>query len=217
MNRNRKLIGLAVLLVVLLAGGMVAYNYLAPKATNSDDVVPDKADNAIESVESGASSDDGAGDPAGSDGAGYGPAPDFTVYDASGNAVSLSDFTGQPVVINFWATWCPPCKQELPEFEAASQELGIADDDTDTDGKVRFLMVALTDGQRETKDTVDAYIEENGYTFPVYYDLDLSATYTYGINSIPMTLFIDADGNIADYRVGMIDETTLQNGLAAIL
>lgn len=214
MNRNRKLIGLAVLLVVLLAGGMVAYNYLAPKATNSDDVVPDKTD-TIESVESG--DDAAAGETAGSDEAGYGPAPDFTVYDTEGNPVSLSDFAGQPIVVNFWATWCPPCKQELPEFEAASQELGISEGDADTDGKVRFLMVALTDGQRETKDTVDAYIEENDYTFPVYYDLDYSAVTAYGINSIPMTLFIDADGNIADYRVGMIDETMLQNGLAAIL
>ena len=139
------------------------------------------------------------------------------MYDASGNAVSLSDFTGQPVVINFWATWCPPCKQELPEFEAASQELGIADDDTDTDGKVRFLMVALTDGQRETKDTVDAYIEENGYTFPVYYYRDYSAVTAYGISSIPMTLFIDADGNLQQYYVGMIDGQMLQDGLAAIL
>lgn len=214
MNRNRKLIGLAVLLVVLLAGGMVAYNYLAPKMANGDEVVPDKTD-TIESVESG--DDAAAGETAGSDGAGYGPAPDFTVYDASGNAVSLSDFAGQPVVVNFWATWCPPCKQELPEFDAASQEYGIAEGDAGTDGKARFLMVALTDGQRETKDTVDTFIAENGYTFPVYYDLDYSAVNAYGINSIPMTLFIDADGNLQQYYVGMIDGQKLQDGLAAIL
>lgn len=192
---NRKWVGLAALLVVVLAGAMIAYNVLAPGVEKS-----------------GADGDDTAA------------APDFTVYDADGNKVALSDFKGEPVVVNFWASWCPPCKAELPDFEAAYQEVGIkeaADADGAEDGTadaqaVRFLMVNLTDGQRETLDTAGKFIADEGYTFPVYFDTDLDAAYTYGINSIPMTLFIDADGNVQDYAIGMIDEQTLRSGIEKI-
>lgn len=206
MNRNRKLIGLAVLLVVLLAGGMVAYNYLAPKAANGGNVAVDPDKNAADSATENGDTVDAAQQGATGETPDYGPAPDFTVYDADGNEVSLSDFAGEPVVINFWASWCPPCKAELPDFEAAYKETS----------DVRFLMVNLTDGQRETKEIADAFITENGYTFPVLYDIDGSGYYTYGLTSIPQTFFVDAEGNIADYRIGMIDEQTLRDGIETI-
>ncbi len=206
MNRNRKLIGLAVLLVVLLAGGMAAYNYLAPKAANGGNVAVEPDKNAADSASETGDTVDTAQQGATGETPDYGPAPDFTVYDADGNEVSLADFAGEPVVINFWASWCPPCKAELPDFEAAYKEVS----------DVRFLMVNLTDGQRETKEIADAFIAENGYTFPVLYDIDGSGYYAYGLTSIPQTFFVDAEGNIADYRIGMIDEQTLRDGIEKI-
>ena len=83
-------------------------------------------------------------------------APDFTVYDREGNPVRLSDYAGKPVVLNFWASWCPPCKSEMPDFHAAYEELG---------DQVQFLMVNATDGSRETVDTAASFIQEQGYTF----------------------------------------------------
>ncbi|MBP3544577.1 MAG: TlpA family protein disulfide reductase, partial [Lachnospiraceae bacterium] len=70
------------------------------------------------------------------------PAPDFTVIDAEGNEVKLSDMRGKPVVVNFWASWCGPCKMEMPEFEEVYKELG---------DEVHFMMVNLTDGWQETQ------------------------------------------------------------------
>ena len=70
------------------------------------------------------------------------PAPDFIVYDAEGTAFRLSDFKGKPVVVNFWASWCPPCRSEMPHFDQVYSE--VKDD-------VMFMMVDLVDGQRETQ------------------------------------------------------------------
>jgi thiol-disulfide isomerase/thioredoxin len=134
-------------------------------------------------------------------------APDFTVYDIDGNAVKLSDFSGKPVVLNFWASWCPPCKSELPDFNKVYNEMK---------DNVVFLMVDLADGQRETVAKGSAYIAEQGYTFTVYYDTTQEAANTYGISSIPTTLFIGKDGNIAGGQTGMLDEDGLRQGIAKI-
>ena len=110
-------------------------------------------------------------------------APDFTVYDIDGNNVKLSDMLGKPVVLNFWASWCPPCKEEMPDFNNVYNEAG---DET------IFMMVNATDGARETKDKGAAFISEGGYAFPVYYDLDLEAVNQYGIRALPTSVFIDS-------------------------
>ena len=135
-------------------------------------------------------------------------APDFTVYDIDGNAVKLSDFRGKPVILNFWASWCGPCKAEMPDFESAWQTYG---------GEIHFVTVNLTDGYSETVESASAYIAQQGYTFPVYYDTEMSAAYVYGVNSIPRTYFIDAEGNLLSAVTQMIRPEQLQAGIDLLL
>ncbi len=134
-------------------------------------------------------------------------APDFTVYDAQGKAVKLSDFIGRPVVLNFWASWCPPCKSEMPGFEKI---YGTVKED------VVFMMVDLTDGQQETQAKGQQYVDQQGFTFPVYFDTKLNAATRYGISSIPSTYIIDADGGISDYYIGGISEKTLRTAIEKV-
>lgn len=134
-------------------------------------------------------------------------APDFTVYDIDGNAHNFSDFVGKPIVLNFWASWCGPCKSEMPDFDEAYGQIGE---------DVQFLMVNMTDGSRETVQTASEFIAEQGYSFPVYYDTDYSAATVYGISSLPTTFFIDRDGNLTAYAMGAISGDILQQGIDMI-
>ncbi len=135
-------------------------------------------------------------------------APDFAVLDASGGTLHLSDLRGTPVVLNFWASWCPPCKAEMPDFEEMYKLYG---------DRVEFLMVNLTDGQRETMDLAKAHVADNGYTFPVYFDTASLAAEAYRISSIPTTYFISADGTIVSGASGMLDAASLEEGICSIL
>ena len=134
-------------------------------------------------------------------------APDFAILDMDGKEVRLSDFFGTPIVLNFWASWCPPCKAELPDFEAACKKY---------EGKVTFLMVNLTDGQRETVEVAKDFVASQGYTFPVYFDTKYEAAYAYGVSSIPQTYFINADGSLEARATGMITSAQLEQGIGMI-
>lgn len=134
------------------------------------------------------------------------PAPDFTVYDEAGNEVRLSDYLGKPVVVNFWASWCGPCRMEMPEFQEKHLELG---------GEVQFLMINMTGG-RETVETARDFIAGQGYTFPVLYDTEGDAAVTYGAYALPTTYFIDAEGYAIAQARGAINSETLQAGIDMI-
>ena len=134
-------------------------------------------------------------------------APDFTVYDAEGNEVHLTDFVGKPIVLNFWASWCGPCKMEMPDFNEKYLELGE---------EVQFLMINMTDGSRETVAIASEFIKESGYSFPVFYDTKMDAANTYGAYSLPMTFFIDAQGYPVARATGAIDAETLMRGIDMI-
>ena len=135
-------------------------------------------------------------------------APDFTVYDGEGNPVNSSDFEGKPVVINFWATWCGYCVNEMPRFEKAFEEFG---------DEVVFMMINVTDGYKENKEDAVKFIEEKGYSFPVYYDEDLSAVMAYGTSSLPATAFINAEGEVVYGRFGIMSEEKLYSYIEKIL
>ena len=134
-------------------------------------------------------------------------APDFIAYGPDGAAVRLSDYFGKPIVLNLWASWCGYCKLEMPDFEAAYLEQGE---------DIHFLMLNVTDGVQETRESADAFLQEQGYTFPVLYDQDVEATMAYQAYGLPMTFFIDRQGRLAAYAQGAIDAQTLQQGIDMI-
>lgn len=135
-------------------------------------------------------------------------APDFTVCDNDGNEVSLSDKFGKPIIVNFWATWCGPCKKELPIFDAAY--LAHGDD-------IEFMMVDLTDGYNDTPENVKEFVEVNGYSFPLYHDVSQDAAKTYGITSVPLTVFINPDGTLRYYQLGALNEEIMEFAVNELL
>ena len=134
-------------------------------------------------------------------------APDFTVTDYNGNKVKLSDLKGKPVVINFWATWCYYCTTEMPDFNEVCQKY---------EGKVQFMMVNMTDGADETVAKAKSHIESKGYTFPVYFDTELEAANAYSVTGLPLTYFVDSDGNLIAHARGAINAETLEKGISMI-
>ena len=133
--------------------------------------------------------------------------PNITVFDKDGNVVNLTDFRGKPVVLNFWASWCGPCKNEMPTFDEVYKEVG---------NDVYLVMVDMTDGVRETVESGSAYVEKMGYSFPVYYDTAQNAAYTLGISSIPMTIFLDAKGHGVTYYIGALNKDAVLYGIDVV-
>lgn len=134
-------------------------------------------------------------------------AVDFNVVDVDGKTVKLSEFFGKPIVVNFWASWCPPCKAEMPHFQKTFSEYSE---------EITFMMVDLVDGQRETVETGKEYIDSQKFTFPVFFDTRQEAAFAYMIQSIPSTLFIDKDGYIVHAVKGQMNEETLRSYIEEI-
>lgn len=135
-------------------------------------------------------------------------APVFNVYDVSGNAISTETFLDKPVVLNFWATWCGPCQSEMPMLNSAYEKYKDS---------VNFVMLNLAEPGGEDPASVSGYLNENGYTFPVYYDSGAEGAYAYGISSIPATVFIDKDGNIASAYRGAMSEEIFERYIKTIM
>lgn len=201
MTQKMKIAIGAAAFVLFIAGAAAAYHALRGNVSPETRLAGHSASSSEPQAESAAADESTPTEPEKI------KAPDFTVEDSDGNSVKLSDLEGKPVVLNFWASWCPPCKAEMPEFDKVYAELG---------GEVAFMMVDLTDGQRETKEKGAAHVAAQGFSFPVYYDTKQEAAYTYGIRSIPTTLFIDSEGNIVTGAEGQIDENTLRYGIGLI-
>ncbi|MBQ7230383.1 MAG: TlpA family protein disulfide reductase [Oscillospiraceae bacterium] len=195
MNQKKTLLILILALVVLITAAGVLYNDLSSRVDTQQLATQGETVTVPAGTAPGAAETEQQ----------Y--APDFTVYDLDGNAYRLSDFRGTPVVLNFWASWCGPCKMEMPDFDEKARALV---------GQVQFLMVNLTDGAQETVASASAFVAQEGYTFPVFYDTQQSAALSYGVYSIPTTYFIDAEGYAVAYASGAISADLLQTGIDMI-
>ena len=190
MNRKSLILTAAALLLILV-GALVGYTYLS-RGESAPQLSENDGEAAVE----------GEGESAPQ------PAPDFTVYDAEGNEVTLSALMdGKPTVLNFWASWCGPCRSEMPHIQEAYERLG---------GEVSFVMINMTDGQRETQESAEEYMAESGWTFPIYFDSDYDAAMTYGAYSLPQTYFIDAEGRLIAAARGSMSAEVLQSGIDMI-
>lgn len=130
---------------------------------------------------------------------------DFTLTNLDGTAVTLSDHLGQPIVINFWASWCAPCRIEMPELQTLHDQYA-------TDG-----LVILAVNQAETADVAAGFFfDEMGLTFtnPLL-DTDLSVTNKYGVRNLPTTFFIDANGKVTAVHRGPALLSQFEDYLAA--
>ena len=220
---------LLVLLVAAVALGSAVYPWLSRQAEQEGEAAVQAAQTPVvqETEEPQASGEPEAQEPdapsqtpeplpaAGAESKGevFGPvfielATDFTVYDVDGVSLSLSDYRGKPVIVNFFASWCGPCRIELPYFEAAYLEYGE---------QIEFLMVDLNAFGNDTKEAALGMIEQGGYTFPVRFDTDGEAALGYSVRSIPTTLLVAPSGELLSTQVGSMSQAMLDDAIAALL
>ncbi|EHJ31876.1 cytochrome c biogenesis protein/redoxin [Clostridioides difficile] len=131
---------------------------------------------------------------------------DFTLTDQYGKTHKLSDYEGKVVFLNFWATWCPPCKEEMPYIEQLYKDYNKNNDD------VVILGVASPNlGREGSREHVVNFLKDQGYTFPVVLDEDGALAYQYGINAFPTTFIIDKEGYVTKYIPGAMDKATMKS------
>ncbi|MGL4849838.1 MAG: TlpA family protein disulfide reductase [Clostridium sp.] len=116
----------------------------------------------------------------------------FKLENLEGKEVSLNNYKGKKVFINFWASWCPPCKEEMPYIEKLYKEYGND-------------IVILTINVGENTEKVKKFVEEDKYTFPVLLDKDMKVSEEYGARYLPTSVLINEKGEIANYRNGAMD------------
>jgi peroxiredoxin len=131
-------------------------------------------------------------------------APDFTLVNLEGEEIRLSELRGKGVVINFWATWCNPCKREMPLIEEQYQIV--------KDQGIEILAVNIA----ESNLAVSSFIKRLGVTFPVLLDSDRAVTQRYGVGALPSTFFINKDGIVVEHFVGEMNESILVKRLDLI-
>ena len=135
------------------------------------------------------------------------PAPDFTTHDIHDNVVALQAYQGRPVVLNFWATWCVPCRQELPVLQAAYEayrDKGL-------------VILAISQDGAEKKETVRSYVANLGVTFPPLLDPQGSVAAHYNVFLLPSTIFINPVGMVVAIHFGLMTRPQIDKHLVAIM
>ncbi len=179
--KNKKILILSIIFIIIMSGAVVGYNYLK----NNYNI--DLEDESIDKIKS----------------------TDFKVYDINNKEVNLSDYKGKNVVINFWASWCPPCKYEMPYFQNATEKY--------KDKNVEILMLNLTDGYRETVDSATKYMKENNFDMNLLFDKNLEAATKYQVQGVPRTIFIDKEGYIVKDYTGAMEQDVLYDEIDKLI
>lgn len=131
-------------------------------------------------------------------------APDFSIPTLNGETFTLGEQRGRPIVMNFWATWCPPCRAEIPFFQEAARKYN---------GQVSII--GVDDG--EPAQLVSSFVREFGMTYPVPLDEDSAVSRQYRVNSLPTTFFIDREGVIRHIHIGIISNAVLEDQITQLL
>ena len=125
-------------------------------------------------------------------------APDFTLKSLEGDTVSLSDYRGQPILVNFWATWCGPCVIELPEMQETYETY-----------RERGFVILAVDVQ-EGASRVQSFVDARGLTFPVLLDAEGQVAHSYRIRGLPTSYFVHSDGTILGTQIGPVDRAWIE-------
>ncbi|MBR2897829.1 MAG: TlpA family protein disulfide reductase [Oscillospiraceae bacterium] len=140
-------------------------------------------------------------------------APDFTLTDQFGKEHRLSDYKGKVVLLNFWATWCKYCVQEMPDLQKLHEKYSAQEDPQ----LVLLAVAAPGQGGEQDAEGIKAYLETNGYTYPSLMDTDGSVFKTYGASALPTTFVIGRDGSVIGYVPGAMTEEMLEKVVAQAL
>ena len=133
-------------------------------------------------------------------------APDFQLPNLEGQSISLSDFRGKPVLVNFWATWCPSCRYEMPFIQEVFEEWSANG------------LVVLAIDKGESPSTVKDFIQSGNFSFPVLLDINQDVALEYNIRGIPATFFIDKNSIIQAIKVGPFSsKTEIEKSLSKII
>lgn len=179
--KNKKILILSIIFIFIMSGAVVGYNYLK----NNYNI--DLEDESIDKIKS----------------------TDFKVYDINNKEVNLYDYKGKNLVINFWASWCPPCKYEMPYFQNATEKY--------KDKNIEILMLNLTDGYRETVDSATKYMKENNFDMNLLFDKNLEAATKYQVQGVPRTIFIDKEGYIVKDYTGAMEQDVLYDEIDKLI
>lgn len=174
-------------LVMLVAYG--AYDYYEKKSSEGTSVRESASQNIKVGIQKGQQ------------------APDFTLNDLQGNPVKLSDYKGKTVLINFWATWCPPCRVEMPHMQRFYEDYNQQD--------VVILGVNLTPTEEKTNNVM-SFVKDYGLTFPILLDSEGTVMQTYQVVAYPTTYLLDSSGVIREKYQGAINYDTMKEAVSKI-
>ncbi|MBO5565373.1 MAG: TlpA family protein disulfide reductase [Lachnospiraceae bacterium] len=223
MNQIRKMMQLRIFLLFVLAVSLTVGcgASASPQSQSAEETVAASDDNgesasagteeAVSSEETDAVQEEGGA--AQDDPQKTTPIIDFTLLDQYGTEHTLSEYKGKVVFLNFWATWCPPCRSEMPAIQKLYEEYSA-----DADSEVVILGIAAPGlGSETDEEGIASFLQDNGYTYPVVMDPTAEVFYSYGITAYPTTFMIDKDSNVYGYVTGAISEDIMRSIIAETL